>query len=160
MRVAPDPLQRSGQAALLHPARAFGADGEAHVRVGMADACGREPPGDIALHPLLGQVGPCPRHARRPVPARARPRGPRARRSPAASRLEGTGREDPLDAGRGRAQRSTPPRSRRSTREGERARRTPRSGVPARGVPPRPRGAGVPELRGRSAPARWRALAS
>src|SRR5881409_241208 len=56
IRVAPNPLHRSGQAALPHPALALGDDGKAHVRVGMTDASGWKPASDITRHPLPGQV--------------------------------------------------------------------------------------------------------
>ncbi len=49
--VTHDPLHRSGHAALLHPAPALGNNAEAHERVGVADAGGREPSGEVPRHP-------------------------------------------------------------------------------------------------------------
>lgn len=43
MTIADHPLHRSGRAALPHPAPTLGDDAEAHERVRMADAGGREP---------------------------------------------------------------------------------------------------------------------
>ncbi len=55
--IAHDPLQRSGRAALPHPALALGDDAEANERVGVTDASGRQPPGDIPDHPAPQEKG-------------------------------------------------------------------------------------------------------
>ncbi len=49
--IAQDPLHRSGRAALLHPAPTWDDNAEADERVGMTDAGGRKPPGDVPRHP-------------------------------------------------------------------------------------------------------------
>ncbi len=49
--VAHDPLHRSGRAALPHPALALGENAKANKRIGMTDASGRKPPGEVVLHP-------------------------------------------------------------------------------------------------------------
>lgn len=50
-----DPLHRSGQAALPHPALAWGDNAQADERVGVTDAGGRKPPGDVPRHPAPGE---------------------------------------------------------------------------------------------------------
>jgi len=54
--VARGPLHRSGRAALPHPAPALGDDAKAHEGIRVADADGRKPPVDVALHPAPRQV--------------------------------------------------------------------------------------------------------
>jgi hypothetical protein len=49
--VAHDPFHRSGHAPLRHPAPALGDNVEANERVGMTEAGGRRPPGEVPRHP-------------------------------------------------------------------------------------------------------------
>ncbi len=55
--IAQDPLYKSGRAALLHPAPAWDDNAEADERVGMTDAGGRKPPGDVPRHPAPQEAG-------------------------------------------------------------------------------------------------------
>src|SRR2546425_858113 len=54
--IAHNPLHGSGRAALPHPALALGNNAEAHEGIGMTDADGRQPPVDVASHPLPRQM--------------------------------------------------------------------------------------------------------
>ena len=56
MTIADHPLHGSGRAALPHPALALGRDGEAHARIGMTDARGRKPAGDVGAHAAPRQM--------------------------------------------------------------------------------------------------------
>ena len=51
-----DPLHRSGQAELPHPAPTLGEDAQAHERIRMANASRGKPPRDETLHAAPGQM--------------------------------------------------------------------------------------------------------
>ena len=53
--IAHNPLHRSGQAELPHPAPTLGDNAQAHERIRMTDASRQKPPGDIMAHPVPRQ---------------------------------------------------------------------------------------------------------
>jgi hypothetical protein len=71
IRIAPDPLHRSGQAAFPHPALTLGDDAHAAQGIRMIDANGRQPAGDNAVHSIPGDttILATARHSAMPEPA-------------------------------------------------------------------------------------------
>ena len=52
MPLAEHPLHRSGRAGLPHPAPTSGGNAKPDERIGMTDAEGRNPAGDVVSHPV------------------------------------------------------------------------------------------------------------